>query len=72
MKVIAVSKINTTSLAYGERQQIETLSFDNVSNIAEVTVGVSGTFYQITHKTGADEEAHTTQLPVTDYTIMIV
>ena len=71
MKVLVSKKIDVTQITYGERLQSEVEFLENVTNIAEATVGTSKV-YNITHQTGSDASPHTTSYAVDDYIISIM
>ena len=72
MKVILM-KSTTDDVTYGEENTVETIELDNVTNIEYVeAVGTDADYYAITHKTGSDASAHTTNFSVYDYILSII
>ena len=81
MRAVVSQKISSVETTYGQKVggkignstpgNIETSFFENVTSVAETTVG-DIPVYNITHMTGDDEEPHTTTYSIADYIISVI
>lgn len=69
---VVLTKTTQSTITYGNEQTVETIRLTNVTRIDYVyNLGVAS-YYAITHQTGDDASAHTTNFGVKDYIISIV
>lgn len=70
---VYLMKSSTDTVTYGEELTAEVIKLENVTNIAYVeSSGTYADYFAITHKTGSDADAHTTNYSAYDYILSIV
>ena len=67
---VTLMKQSSDTVTYGEEQTLEVIRLTNVTRIDYVE-NSGEPYYAITHKTGSDASAHTTNYDCSDYILAV-